>query len=389
MRCTSEEEIFFLGQHTWDENPDPLITECSPRIGDGYGDWSAFIDGTDLGYSVYNEHLGIYHFYMGDTWGPGSASAACHGPSIGGATFTCESNGTPLGTDVSRGDVLGWIMEDEFTSNPEIDGVTIQLRKRPGFGFGTRMNGFGIKGIHNNLQYNSILQNYWISIPGKASWDWRFSTPAGSTYVRENVNADKFEDEYTYLMWYVTAGFPRHVELYDVNEYGCPYKPELRPAWDPCGELDDDYKWKATYTPHSWLTFKKVIGSDLVNTSPITPANNPAVPLLFPETMYYNDPDNGGEKTYRVFSADGWDWEQGKCGEEGKLSENGLAKFLGNSLVYVSPDDFEDMCTNPGYDTGSIMCDFKEDGEPNFRGGWLIYGSGRPAGRTPLYLAYI
>jgi len=183
-RCTHSDELHFLGQHSEDIDHDPDIDDCDVAV--AWGPWQSFIEGTDLGKSVYNADLGIYHFYMGDTWGLGEGTQGCD-----------ELPEYECAPDARRNDTLGWIEASKLTSPGT--GIDIQMRQRDN-PFGAAMNGFGIRGIHNDLGNmpgdmgsNPTLQNFWAP-----EGDWVFTTPSGVAHVREyNDTDDKFSDDYT------------------------------------------------------------------------------------------------------------------------------------------------------------------------------------------------
>ncbi len=283
---------------------------------------------------------------MGDTWGPGSREDDCDEDEI----FDCDQN-------AMRNDAVGWIKWGD-DPNPD-DGIDINIYTEE-IGDDTCLRGLAVKGIHSNTIDNPTLFPYWID------GDWRFSNPTGVTFV---PNGHK----YTYLVWYVTAGWPKI--KYDYRKPDCPLMTHKMCKLDKYGEMTN--MWG--YTPQSWLAFQDVNDDDLNEAGSV---GNEL--LYFKATSFYNE---AGERKYRAFSPHGFKWKPGQCGRAAVI-DHGLTKFLMVVPVYVSHGDLRRICNvqeHIGFDSSSPLCKFKED----TKGGVLLYGAGRPANKTPLYLAYM
>ncbi len=178
IRCTNDEEHFFLGQTSEPDLDYPSPNHphyCKNR--NPFGEYWRFISGTDMGTSIYNKDFGIWHFYMGDTW-----------DNIGGGDLIDQCSDDVFGCSekVTRHDVVGWVDEDTI-NDPDENGIEIKMKSRTCPSGIECLNGLGIQGIHSDLEGKSNLSVYWR---GVKPFDWPYTVPGGAAYVREEHSGD-------------------------------------------------------------------------------------------------------------------------------------------------------------------------------------------------------
>jgi hypothetical protein len=288
------------------------------------------------------------------------------------------------------GDTWGWLARfwsgDEFRN----DAIAVSTDQSPDLGIditfaiGERLRssnepvfgsyGVNITGVHEELETH-WMEDYWAA--GKL--EPKFGTTGGAVWLPAHIQpVDYFRREApviwppTVMVWYTTASKAGQARWGDeaveefssftpTNIYVCQNDLPFN-SWDDCDmeghDCDVPYSRKS---PIGWAG-----------------CSNDGVRFwncYKDEKFIYDNPP---------FSYDDISWDV--CTQNNrKISWDKKSKFVRGTPVFLSGADFDYICND--VDPDNLLCDFYSGEEDN--GGVLIYGNGRPEGRSPLYLAYI
>ncbi|MCP4599581.1 MAG: hypothetical protein GY847_03410 [Proteobacteria bacterium] len=346
-------------------------------VGNYYGNRHGFntrvVRGTDLGISVSFHDKTL--FYMGDSWIWWPTEAICIDSDPSDLIDECPA-------EAITNDAIAVSVDNDPT-----DGVDAVVFTEPALTnpWHTWWNdnfleplepeasvGIRLAGIHTDPWDPSI----WSHLPWKTN-EPRYTTPTGAAVLSlpYSVSVDSpqgdTEDKTifidTVVVWYATAAAPKGIwkgyancsDAKVVNPDGGVKNHRAEDDWD-CNV------WSTRKTPTSW------------------------VGCSWDGIHFWNCYDKfAGE--YVPFSQDGFRWGTYDDCMNRRYSEYGshlVGRFTQTDPVTIDRDEFSKMCRKGGYGENSELCVEFWEGE-DYPGGLLVFGTGRPPNRSPLFLAYV